>query len=187
MSLGNVESMMVAQDLLSYPHGLNTLRFNVDEIVLGPEARRTHDMPSLVKDTMKNSCRFISPCCIFPAPVAAPRERTMTMSVHKRGTKWYDAFCIRGVRYRGAIPEASSKFDAEKPKQKFAKMFMKAATADQPETRISKSSSKRSTSLGRWRSGHSRVTTNINSRSSVRANVFKGKTFAQISPLLIEK
>jgi hypothetical protein len=28
--------MMVAQDLLSQPHGLNTLRFVVDEIVLGP-------------------------------------------------------------------------------------------------------------------------------------------------------
>jgi hypothetical protein len=59
---------------------------------------------------------------------------------------------------------------------------MKADTADQPETRISESSSKRSTSPGRWRtSAHSRVTTNINSRSSARANVLRARHCADLT------
>ncbi len=42
----------------------------------------------------------------------------MEMPVHKRGNKWHYAFCIRGVRYRGGIPEARTKFDAEKAETK---------------------------------------------------------------------
>jgi hypothetical protein len=40
------------------------------------------------------------------------------MPVQKRGDKWHYAFCIRGVRYRGAIPEARTKFEAEKAETK---------------------------------------------------------------------
>lgn len=36
------------------------------------------------------------------------------MPVHKRRDRWHYAFCIRGVRYRGKIPEARTKFQAEK-------------------------------------------------------------------------
>ena len=34
--------------------------------------------------------------------------------VHKRGNRWYYAFMIRRMRYRGVIPEAQNKWQAEK-------------------------------------------------------------------------
>ena len=40
------------------------------------------------------------------------------MPVHKRGDRWHYAFCIRGVRYRGALPEARTKFQAAKAETK---------------------------------------------------------------------
>lgn len=40
------------------------------------------------------------------------------MSVYKRGTKWHYAFCIRKVRYRGALPEVRTKFQAEQAETK---------------------------------------------------------------------
>src|SRR5688572_22021811 len=42
----------------------------------------------------------------------------MTMPVHKRGDRWHYAFCIRGVRYRGALPEARNKIQAQKAETK---------------------------------------------------------------------
>ena len=36
------------------------------------------------------------------------------MPVTKRGGRWHYAFCIRGVRYRSAVPEARTKFEAER-------------------------------------------------------------------------
>ncbi|MCA1576973.1 MAG: hypothetical protein LC794_06370 [Acidobacteria bacterium] len=42
------------------------------------------------------------------------------MSVHKRGkgTHWHYYFRVRGVRYRGSIPEARTKKDAEQAESK---------------------------------------------------------------------
>jgi len=40
------------------------------------------------------------------------------MPVQKRGDRWHYAFCIRGVRFRGAIPEARTKFEAEEAETK---------------------------------------------------------------------
>ena len=54
------------------------------------------------------------------------------MPVHKRGNKWHYAFCIRGVRYRGGIPEARTKFEAEKAETKIRQevIFVRAAGAN---------------------------------------------------------
>src|ERR1700694_1590756 len=44
-----------------------------------------------------------------------------TMSVYKRGKKgthWHYYFRVRGVRYRGAIPEARTKWEAEQAESK---------------------------------------------------------------------
>jgi hypothetical protein len=38
--------------------------------------------------------------------------------VRKRGNRWYYDFMIRRVRYRGAIPEAQNKWQAEKAEAK---------------------------------------------------------------------
>jgi hypothetical protein len=35
------------------------------------------------------------------------------MSVYKRNKVWYYRFCIRGVRYGNAVPEARTKWQAE--------------------------------------------------------------------------
>ncbi len=43
------------------------------------------------------------------------------MSVYKRGKKgthWHYYFRVRGVRYRGALPEARTKWDAEQAESK---------------------------------------------------------------------
>src|SRR6185369_9522352 len=82
---------------------LSSTRFS-----LGPKPARTNEI----------GAHSSSACCILPAPVAAPRERTMTMPVHKRGDRWHYAFCIRGVRYRGALPEARNKIQALKAETK---------------------------------------------------------------------
>jgi hypothetical protein len=122
------------------------------------------------------------------APVAAPRERIMTMSVHKRGTKWHYAFCIRGVRYRGAIPEASTKFDAEKAETKIRQ--------DVYEGRYGRLTGNKD--FGKfveevykpWAMENKRsFKSNDKYKLSIicESKCFKGKTFAQISPLLIGK
>ena len=110
------------------------------------------------------------------------------MSVHKRGTKWHYAFCIRGVRYRGAIPEASTKFDAEKAETKIRQ--------DVYEGRYGRPTGNKD--FGKfveevynpWAMENKRsFKSNDEYKLSVicESKCFKGKTFAQISPLLIEK
>lgn len=43
-----------------------------------------------------------------------PRERNRSMSVFKRGNKWQYDFWVNGKRYRGPIPEARVKAQAER-------------------------------------------------------------------------
>ena len=40
------------------------------------------------------------------------------MTVKKRGGRWHFSFQIKGVRYREAIPEARTKFQAEQAEAK---------------------------------------------------------------------
>ena len=51
------------------------------------------------------------------------------MSVYKRGKKgthWHYYFRVRGVRYRGALPEASTKQKAEQAESKIKQEILKA-------------------------------------------------------------
>jgi tRNA G10 N-methylase Trm11 len=112
----------------------------------------------------------------------------MTMSVQRRGNRWHYAFCIRGTRYRGAIPEARNKFQAEKAETKIRqdvyegrygrptgeKHFVSfVEEVYQPWARENKRSFK------------------SNDKYKLpmicESKCFKGKTFAQISPFLIEQ
>ena len=97
-------------------------------------------------------------------------------------------FCIRGVRYRGAIPEASTKFDAEKAETKIRQ--------DVYEGRYGRPTG--SKDFGKfveevykpWAMENKRsFKSNDKYKLSIicESKCFKGKTFAQISPLLIEK
>src|SRR6266849_8376571 len=62
---------------------------------------------------------FIPRCCYHALVllVAATSRRTK-MSVYKRGTHWHYRFRLRGVRYRGSLPEARTKFMAEQAEVK---------------------------------------------------------------------
>lgn len=51
------------------------------------------------------------------------------MTVKKRGGRWHFSFQIKGVRYREAIPEARTKFQAEQPKLRRAIRYFRAPTA----------------------------------------------------------
>src|SRR5262249_41752488 len=51
-------------------------------------------------------------------PVAATRERTISMSVYKRGGRWHYTKTIDGVRYRGALKTARNKAQAEQAEAK---------------------------------------------------------------------
>lgn len=110
------------------------------------------------------------------------------MSVYKRGTKWHYAFAIRGVRYRGAISEARTKFQAEQAETKLRQ--------DVFDGRYAKPSGKEDfvkfveEIYKPWARENKR---SFNSNDKYKLPIicasrcFKGKTFAQISPLIIEK
>jgi hypothetical protein len=86
----------------------------------------------------------------------------MEMPVHKRGIKWHYAFAIRGVRYRGAIPEARTKFQAEKAETKIRQTFTTESMDDLLAKRTLWSSLTKSMSLGHAKTNaHSKTMRNI--------------------------
>ena len=110
------------------------------------------------------------------------------MPVQKRGDKWHYAFCIRGVRYRGAIPEARTKFEAEKAETKIRQ--------DVYEGRYGRPTGEKDFGTfveevyKPWALENKRSFRN-NEKYKLsmicESKSLKGKTFAQISPLLLEK
>jgi integrase len=112
----------------------------------------------------------------------------MTMPVQKRGDRWHYAFCIRGVRYRGAIPEARTKFQAEKAETKLRQEVY--------DGRFGRPTGEKDFGMfveevyKPWARENKRSFDN-NEKYKLpmicESKSLKGKTFAQISPLLIEK
>ena len=110
------------------------------------------------------------------------------MPVQKRGDRWHYAFCIRGVRYRGALPEARTKFQAEKAETKIRQEVY--------DGRYGRPTGE--TSFEEFVQGVYKPWARENKRSFennekyklpmiCESKSLKGKTFAQISPLLLEK
>src|SRR5215472_13985236 len=56
-------------------------------------------------------------------PVAATRERTMSMSVYKRGGRWHFTKTVDGVRYRGALKTARLKSEAEEDEREIIRQI----------------------------------------------------------------
>jgi integrase len=112
----------------------------------------------------------------------------MLMSVYKRGNKWHYAFAIRAVRYRGAIPEARTKFQAEKAETKIRQ--------DVYEGKYGRPTGEKNfvefvnEVYEPWARANKRSFKN-NEKYKLpmicASKRLKGKTFAQISPFLIEK
>ena len=111
------------------------------------------------------------------------------MPVENRGTKknprWRYAFTIRGVRYRAAVPEARTKFEAEQ-----AEIEAKKAVF---EGRYGRPTGERELvdfvekAYLPWSRENKRTWRNDVYNAPVICEWFKGKTFAQVSPLLVEK
>ena len=110
------------------------------------------------------------------------------MPVHKRGDRWHYAFCIRGVRYRGALPEARNKIQAQKAETKIRQEVY--------DGRYGRPTGE--TSFEKFVEGVYKPWARENKRSFennekyklpmiCESKSLKGKTFAQISPLLVEK
>lgn len=118
------------------------------------------------------------------------------MPVRKRGGVWYYDFQIKGHRYRGAIPEARLKSEAEQAeverrKEVFegrygrpqgAKLF--AEFVGDPEAEDNKFAE--GTYLD-WAKTNKKTWRHDKFRARVLIEAFRGKTLREISPLLIEK
>jgi integrase len=118
------------------------------------------------------------------------------MPVRKRGDVWYFDFQIKGVRYRGAIPEARLKSEAEqaaveKKREIFegrygrpqgSKLFAEfVGNPDAEDDEFAEGTylDWAKTNKKTWR--HDRF------RARVLIEAFRGKSLREISPLLIEK
>src|SRR5712692_9200238 len=105
--------------------------------------------------------------------------------VKKRGNRWYFDFMIRRFRYRGAIPEARTKWQAEKAETKIR--------LEAYENRYGGSSADQLLSefIERtylpWSRANKRSCRDDELNTKVICDFFAGRTFNQISPLVIEK
>ena len=107
------------------------------------------------------------------------------MSVYKRRSRWHYAFCVRGVRYRKSIPEARTKYEAEKAEVEAKKAVFEGrygkATGDDDFMEF----------VERvylpWSRANKRSWYDDVLWSRAVAPWLKGKMFREISPLLIEK
>jgi integrase len=118
------------------------------------------------------------------------------MPVSKRGGRWHYAFCIRGVRYRSAVPEARTKFEAERAETE-AKQAVFEGRYGRPSGEhdfgkfvgnpdAENFQFEEDTFLA-WAKENKRSWQHDVFRSRVLISFFRGKTFVQISPLLVEK
>lgn len=112
------------------------------------------------------------------------------MPVENRGTarnpRWRYAFTIRGVRYRAAIPEARTKYEAEQAELEAKKAVFEGRygrpSGDQDFLRFVEEVYRP------WVQANNRSwKTNVRYTLPVLCEWSGGKTFAQISPLLVEK
>ena len=118
------------------------------------------------------------------------------MPATKRGGRWHYAFCIRGVRYRNAVPEARTKFEAERAETDAQQAVFEgrygrptgehdfAKFVGNPDAEHF--AFEESTFLA-WAKENGRSWRHDVFRARALVGFFRGKTFAQISPLLVEK
>lgn len=105
--------------------------------------------------------------------------------VRKRGNRWYFDFMVRRVRYRGAVPEARTKWQAEKAEARIR--------LEVYENRYGRSSEGQLLSefvekvYLPWSQANKRSSRDDELHAKVICDFFAGKTFDRISPLLIEK
>ena len=111
------------------------------------------------------------------------------MSVYKRGKKsthWHYYFRVRGVRYRGAITEARTKWEAEQAETKIKQEIFEGRFGQ-----LDLGSEKLADFIEKvfvpWSKANKRSWRHDEFRARTIREYFGGKTFREISPLLVEK
>lgn len=105
--------------------------------------------------------------------------------LRKRGCSWYYDFMIKGVRYRGAIPEARTKAQAEKAEMK-QRLDVYEGKYGEPENSQVFADFIEQTYMP-WAKLNKRTWDDDRMVTNVLCDFFAGKTFAQITPMLVEK
>ena len=105
--------------------------------------------------------------------------------VRKRGNRWYYDFMIRRVRYRGAIPEAQNKWQAEKAEAKVKLEIYEGRYGS--EAGSTKFADFVSQVYLPWANSNKLSCRDDELNAKVLCAYFGGKSFIQINPLLVEK
>jgi integrase len=105
--------------------------------------------------------------------------------VRKRGDRWYYDFMINRTRYRGVVPEACNKKQAKKAEDKI-RVEIYEGKYDRASGDVKLSEFIENVYLP-WARLNKRHPRNDVLHCKVICEYFKDKTFAQISPLLIER
>ncbi len=108
------------------------------------------------------------------------------MSVYKRGSHWHYRFRVRRVRYRGALPEARTKWEAEQAETKIKQEIFEGRFG-----LVDLGSEKLADFINKiflpWSKANKRSWRHDVFRARTICDYFGSKTFREMSPLLIEK
>jgi len=122
----------------------------------------------------------------YPWLVAAVRERSL-MAVRKRGGVWYYDFMIRLVRYREAIPEARTKWQAEQVETQVRQAIFEGRYCKLQQKQVPTLKEFVEETFLPWSKENKRSYQSDSWRSKVLINWFDGKRLDEITPFLIEK
>lgn len=108
------------------------------------------------------------------------------MTVKKRGGRWHFDFQIKGVRYREAIQEARTKWQAEQAETK-ARDQVYQGIHGTPQLGTQDLCQFVSETYLPWAKGNKRTWRNDEIIANQWVETFRGKTLREVSPLAIEK
>jgi integrase len=108
------------------------------------------------------------------------------MTVRKRADHWHFDFQIKGVRYREAIPEARTKYQAEQAETKARNQVFQGVYGT-PQLGIQEFGELVSETYMPWAKANKRTWRNDEIISNQWSENFRGKTLREVSPLAIEK
>jgi hypothetical protein len=114
------------------------------------------------------------------------RMEVMSLTVRKRGGSWHFDFQIRGVRYREAIPEARTKFQAEQAETKARDQVFQGTYGTSQLGNQDLAEFVSETYLP-WAKANKRTWRNDEIIANQWAEIFRGKALREVSPLAIEK
>src|SRR5215212_5989070 len=104
----------------------------------------------------------------------------------QRGSHWHYRFRVRRVRYRGALPEARTKWEAEQAESKIKQEIFEGrfGLVDQGSEKLADFINK---IFLPWSKANKRSWRHDVFRARTICDYFGSKTFREMSPLLIEK